>query len=247
MEDRMIARIRSAVRAMRRGIRRERTPARAVSQTAILRGPRLAALVAITILVSGASAVSFAESYRGLYLWAAHHGLSGTWAALWPVQVDVFIAVGELSLFVALADRWAPRSRTAAWLVTLAGLAVSVAGNVGHVTGRSLTVHATAAIPPLAAASALAVGLGVLKRVVEKHHSEDGTGPGVPVPSAVPSAAEIAAEASLRATLAAGNGWSVNQLVTQFRLTRAEATKLRTRVLAGSNGHAPGGGLSGNP
>ena len=55
----------------------------------------------------------------------------------------------------------------------------------------------------------------------------------------VPNAAEVAAEASLRATLAAGNPWSVNQLVTQFRLTRAEATKLRTRVLAESNGHAP--------
>ena len=58
-----------------------------------------------------------------------------------------------------------------------------------------------------------------------------------PVSSAVANAAEVAAEASLRATLAAGNPWSVNQLQAQFRLTRAEATKLRTRVLAGSNGH----------
>ena len=60
--------------------------------------------------------------------------------------------------------------RTAAWSVTLTGLAVSVAGNVGHVTGHSLAVRATAAVPPLAAAAALAVGLGVLKRVVEGHH-----------------------------------------------------------------------------
>jgi hypothetical protein len=133
-----------------------------------LRIPRLAALVAITVLVLAASAASFSESYRGLFLWAHHHGLSGIWAAMWPCQVDVFIAVGELALFVALADGWSVRSRGAAWTVTLLGLAASVAGNVGHVAGHDLASRATAAVPPLAAAAALAVGLGVLKRVVAK-------------------------------------------------------------------------------
>jgi hypothetical protein len=128
------------------------------------------ALAVIAVVVGAASLVSFGESYRGLYLWAAHHGLSGLWAYAWPLQVDTFIAVGELALFVALADRWSARSRVAAWVVTLAGLAVSVAGNIGHVTGHSLTDRLTAAVPPLAAAAALAVGLGVLKRVVEAHH-----------------------------------------------------------------------------
>ena len=104
----------------------------------ILRVPRGIALALIAALVAVASLVSFAESYRGLYLWAHRHGLAGLWAAIWPLQVDVFIAVGELALFVALVDRWAPRSRTAAWAVTLTGLAVSVAGNVGHVSGHSL-------------------------------------------------------------------------------------------------------------
>ena len=60
-----------------------------------------------------------------------------------------------------------------------------------------------------------------------------------PAFSPLPNAAETAAEASLRATLAAGNPWSVNALVNNFRLTRPEATKLRTRVLAEANGHAP--------
>ena len=46
--------------------------------TGILRGPRRAALVAITVLVAGASLVSFAESYHALYLWAARHGAGGT-------------------------------------------------------------------------------------------------------------------------------------------------------------------------
>jgi len=48
-------------------------------------------------------------------------------------QVDTFIAVGELALFVALADSWTVRSRAAAWTMTVLGLAVSVAGNVGHI------------------------------------------------------------------------------------------------------------------
>jgi hypothetical protein len=156
--------------------------------TGILRVPRRAALIAIAALVSAASLASFAESYRGLYDWAREHGLSGLWAAGWPLQVDVFIAVGELALFVALADAWNRRSRIGAWLVTLAGLAVSVAGNVGHV-GGNLASHVTAAVPPLAAAAALAVGLGVLKRVVEAHsqaHPETVSG-------AVPESSEDAA------------------------------------------------------
>jgi Protein of unknown function (DUF2637) len=136
------------------------------AELSLLRGPRRAALVAIAALVAAASLVSFGESYRGLYVWAHHHGLAGRWAAVWPLQVDVFIAVGELALFVGLADRWSMRSRIGAWLVTLAGLAVSVAGNVGHIGAHDLASRATAAVPPLAASAALAVGLGVLKRVV---------------------------------------------------------------------------------
>lgn len=202
----------------------------------ILRVPRRAALAAIAVLITGASLVSFAESYRGLYLWALHHGLSGFWAAAFPAQIDVFIAVGELTLFVALVDQWRTRQRAAAWLVTLAGLAVSVSGNIGHVSGHSLAVRATAAVPPLAASAALAVGLGVLKRVVEKRQRDSG-------PDAlrvqVPGTAEVAAIASLRATLAAGNPWSGRQLETRFGLTRAQSTRVRELVLAEANGRHP--------
>ena len=126
---------------------------------------RAAALWGITALVAASTLVAFGESYRALYLWARRHDLAGLWAYCWPLQVDTFLAVGELALVVAMTDRWAPRSRAAAWAVTGIGLAVSVAGNVGHVAGHSVTSRATAAVPPLAAAAALAVGLGVLKRV----------------------------------------------------------------------------------
>lgn len=133
----------------------------------VLRVMRAAALWAIATCVAAASLTAFTESYRGLFEWARHHGLTGLWAYAWPLQVDVFIAVGELALFVALVDGWGLRSRVAAWAVTTVGLAVSVAGNVGHIASHTLTARATAAVPPIAAASALAVGLGVLKRIVE--------------------------------------------------------------------------------
>ena len=199
----------------------------------VLRGARLLALAAIAVLVAAASAASFTESFRALYEWAHEHGLSVRWSMVWPVQIDVFIAVGELALFVALIDGWQRRARVLPWLVALAGLAVSVAGNVGHVGWQApVTDKATAAVPPLAAAAALAVGLGVLKRVVE--HRRPGT-----VPAASFTGAESAAAEALARTAAAGNPLSQNQLQTQFRLTRAEATKVAAAVTAASNGHAP--------
>ena len=74
-------------------------------------GMRKAALAAITVLVAAASLRSFAESYRALFDWSGHHGVHGLWAVVWPLQVDVFIAVGELALFVGLADQWKRRDR----------------------------------------------------------------------------------------------------------------------------------------
>ena len=178
-----------------------------------------------------ASLVSFAESYRGLYLWAHHHGLAGIWAAIWPLQVDVFIAVGELALF------YRPGRPVAYAAAVPGGYSCSPSwpcrspGTSGTLPGHSLTVRATAAVPPLAAASALAVGLGVLKRVVERRHRQ-----GAPdaFRALVPGDAENAAIASLRATLAAGNPWSGRQLEARFGLTRAQATIVRELVLAES-------------
>jgi len=195
--------------------------------TGILRVPRRAALAAITVLVAAASLVSFAESYRGLYDWAREHGLSGPWAVAWPCQVDVFIAVGELALFVALADSWERRSRLGAWTVTLAGLAVSVAGNVGHVAGHSPASRATAAVPPLAAAAALAVGLGVLKRVVEYHRQAAAPAavPDAPVPH--PDAERVFAEA-----IAAGSVPTLGDIRTQLKIGQNRARRVQAYLRA---------------
>ena len=131
--------------------------------------PRKFALWIISTLVFLATVTSFTESYRALYVWASKHDLFGLWAGIWPIQIDVFIAVGELTLFVALVDQWKTRQRVFPWAVAMGGLAASVAANIGHVSGHTWTDRGTAAVPPLAAWAALTVGLGVLKRVRTLH------------------------------------------------------------------------------
>jgi Protein of unknown function (DUF2637) len=216
--------------------------------TGILRAPRSIALAVIAALVAAASLVSFCESFRGLYLWAGEHGLSGLWAAAWPLQIDTFIGVGELALFVALVDRWPARHRAAAWTVTAIGLAVSVAGNVGHVAGHDLSSRVTAAVPPLAAASALAVGLGVLKRVVAMHApaSPDAAVAAVPSPQAPPrppapaalanghAAPESAPEAArlFAAELARGELPSVRRVRREMHLGQPRAQEVRAYLAA---------------
>jgi len=161
-------------RLPRRSPRPAPSPAAPVEGT--LRAFRTAALWGIAVLIITAAGAAFGESYRGLWLWAEHHGLAGIWAAVFPMQVDVFVAVGELVLFIAMTDRWSRRDRAGAWSVALLGLAASVAGNVGHVAAHDLQSRGTAAVPPLAAFAALWLGLGVLKRIVRRPAAEnDGT------------------------------------------------------------------------
>jgi hypothetical protein len=133
--------------------------------TGYLSRSRHAALCVIAAAVGIASLVSFAESFRALYLWAHGHQVPGIFAGTWPLMIDTFLAVGELALFVALVDGWSWRARTLPWGAVAGGLAASIAANVGHATGHDWTVRATAAIPPLAAVAALGIGLGIVKRV----------------------------------------------------------------------------------
>ena len=164
--------------------RRERAPQPASpgELTGVLRAFRAAALWAIAALTATAGGAAFTESYRGLFEWAEHHRLSGFWAAAFPAQVDTFIVIGELVLFVAMVGRWNWRDRASAWAVALLGLAVSIAGNVGHVAAHDLQSRGTAAVPPVAAFGALWLGLGVLKRIIRYRDRRagkgDGTAPG---------------------------------------------------------------------
>ncbi|MGH3167318.1 MAG: hypothetical protein ACRDN0_15685, partial [Trebonia sp.] len=132
------------------------------------RRTRRAALFAMAIIAIAASADALAHSYAGLFGWAVHHGLNGWEARSWPAEIDVFVVLGELALYVAYLDRWPWRKRIWPWVTALTGLAVSVAGNVGHVqslSGASITLtdRLTAAVSPVAAFAGLMIGLLVLK------------------------------------------------------------------------------------
>lgn len=137
---------------------------------------RRAALYAIGMIAILASANALAHSYAGLYDWAVHHRLTGWQAMSWPAEIDVFLAVGELALYVAYLDDWPVRQRIWPWMTALVGLAVSIAGNVGHVQARPgepvlLADRLTAATSPVAAFAGLTVGLLVLKMTRELRSS----------------------------------------------------------------------------
>jgi hypothetical protein len=75
---------------------------------------------------------------------------------------------GELALYVAYLDGWPARQRIWPWMTALTGLAVSIAGNVGHIQPEPgqpviLADRLTAASSPVAAFAGLTVGLLVLK------------------------------------------------------------------------------------
>jgi hypothetical protein len=145
---------------------------------------RRAALYAIGAIAILASANALTHSYAGLYDWAVHHRLSGWQAMSWPAEIDVFLAIGELSLYIAYLDGWPTRHRVWPWATALTGLTVSIAGNIGHIQAEPgqpviLADRLTAATSPIAAFAGLTVGLLVLK--MTRRQAGPGT-PGMAVP-----------------------------------------------------------------
>jgi hypothetical protein len=111
---------------------------------------------------------ALAHSYTGLYGWAIHHRLDGWQAWSWPAEIDVFLVVGELALYVAYLDAWPDHQRRWPWITAIIGLVVSVIGNIGHIQplpGAPVTTadRLTAAVSPIAAFAGLIIGLLVLK------------------------------------------------------------------------------------
>jgi hypothetical protein len=137
-----------------------------------LAASRAAAVAAIGVIATGATAAAFVQSYRGLYDWALHQaGIPPSFAWFWPLLVDSFLALGELRLYVAAVDGAGLRDRAQAWawLLTLSGLTASVAGNVGsHGWTAGLPVQLSAAVAPLAAAAGLGTALGLVKSAARK-------------------------------------------------------------------------------
>lgn len=140
------------------------------------------ALYAIGVIALLASMDALAHSYTGLYGWAVHHRLGGWQAWSWPAEIDVFLVVGELALYVAYLDGWPAHRRRWPWTTAAIGLAVSVVGNVGHIqslpgTPVTLADRFTAAVSPLAAFAGLMLGLLVLKMNSSQRVSEARANP----------------------------------------------------------------------
>jgi Protein of unknown function (DUF2637) len=129
----------------------------------------------VAVIIVAGTTVALAQSYRSLVDWSLAHQIPRQWAWSWPLMVDSFLVVGELRLFIAAARGASIRVRVWAWCVTLGGLAISVAGNVGHLQHAAPAGRGTAAVPPLAAAVALGVGLGLVKAHAAGHVNRPGT------------------------------------------------------------------------
>lgn len=224
------------------------------------RAIRWTAVLAVLAVAGVAGYVSYFHAVEVVQ----SNGEPGMIARLYPAAIDGLIVAASMVLLDAA--RHGEAAPKLAWWLLCSGIAVTLAANVTYGAGTGVAGALWAAWPAFAfvgcyelllllvRASARRSGNSIINRVSSPLVSADETVPEDPragppaeppagaVPSPVPSATEVAAEASLRETLRAGNPWKVHQLQEQFRLTRNEATKLRARVLAESNGHDPEGG-----
>ena len=189
-----------------------------------LRAPRATGLWLIGVLITLATIVAFGLSYRGLFLWAAHHQWPPPWPAFFPLLIDVLIVVCEVILFVAAIDGDTPwRVRVLAWWTLLAFTCLSVAGNAEHAARAGWQARIGFALPPLVLAVALAFGLGELKRQAGKYREDDERGRGA-VDSSVPRGSPAA---SPRASLPTVRGIQDRQ-----KCSPTTAKKIRAEVAA---------------
>lgn len=134
------------------------------TEFSFLQRPRKWALWGLSGIVVAATTAGLTESYNGLYNWFTTHGVGGGWGTAAPLMVDSFTIIGELAIFVAITGLWEIRTRVWPWISIALGLGASIAGNVGDKVNHPVSWQLTAAIPPLAGAFGIFLGLSVLKR-----------------------------------------------------------------------------------
>ena len=192
------------------------------------RAVRWTASAAVVAVAAVAAYVSFWHAVDVV----TRHGEPGIIGHLYPVAIDgIIVAASMVLLDAARNGEDAPKL---AWWLLGSGIAVTLCANVAYGARAGLAGALWAAWP----AAAFVGCYELLMLLVRASSRRSRDLPRTALPSPVPSDAETAAELSLWSTLQAGNPWTVNQLCTQFSLTRSQATKLRQRVLAENNGHA---------
>ena len=195
-------------------------------------GDRAIRLTAVLAVVAVAGVAGYVSYWHAVDV-VASNGEPGIIARLYPAAIDGLIIAASMVLLDAA--RHGEDAPPLAWWLLGSGIAVTLAANVTYGAHSGVAGALWSAWPALAF-----VGCYELLLLLARASARRAIRPSLITDSvALPSDAETAALASLRATIAAGNPWSVNQLAERFSLTRAQATKVRTRVLAESNGHAP--------
>ena len=170
------------------------------------------------------------------------HGEHGALARLYPGTIDGLIYSASMVLLDA-ARRDVKAPKLAYWLLA-AGITVTLVANVLAGVAFGVLGAVVAAWPALALVASYELLMAMIRRsrtapeadVYQAPDDAAQTVADVPVVP-VPADSESAAVMALRATLAAGNPPSGRQLERRFGLTRAEATRVREMVTAGSNGH----------
>ena len=209
----------------------QRKPPERPAEPVSVRGDWLVRWCAVLAVVAVAGVVGYISYWHAVEV-VTRHGETAVRGHLYPVVIDGIIVAA--SMVVLDAARHRERAPLLSWSLLGSGIGVTLAANVTYGVTFGLAGALLAAWPALGFVGCFELLMMLVRAAARRAQI---VSPGT-VSSPLPGSAEALAEASLRATLAAGNPWSANALVTNFRLTRPEATRLRTRVLAESNGHA---------
>jgi hypothetical protein len=198
-----------------------------------VRGDKAFAFVTLAA-VAAVAVIAFSASYQHQYELSIYYQQTHWVAGMMPFSVDLLIVAAGLVIWYAARHGY-PRPLRA-YAALSAGVAATVIANLAadHHYAWPWLGPGISVWPAIAFVGAYEMAVWLVRKRQETAAGAEGGGtvwsPGF-------SDAETAALASLRATLAAGNPWSQNQLAEQFRLTRAQATRVRQLVTAESNGH----------
>ena len=174
--------------------------------------------VATTFSVVAVAGFAAIVSYSHFYDLCLAHGQDGTAARLTPLSVDLLILAVSLVLLYA-----ARKGITAPWplrAVLMASVAVTVAGNALYGITHGAVGAVLSSLPGFAFVAAVETLMWLVRAGKVSPVSP-------PSPVSLPGDNVELAQRAYAATLAAGNPLTQNQLQQKYRLTRAQASRVR--------------------
>lgn len=191
------------------------------------RAIRYSTIGAVSLVAGIAGWVSYIHAYDVIRA----HGEAGLVGRVYPGTVDGLIYCASMVLLDS-ARRGITAPVIARWLLA-AGIGATLLANVLAGLSWGPLGAVVAAWPALA----LVGSYELLMLIIRGSAREDRQPPADVLPSPSFTDAQTAAREALARSVVGGNPLSQNQLQAQFRLSRAEATRVRQAVLAESNGH----------